>query len=77
LLEVRDVLRGNAPLFFFAIMSAPGKENEREKALKSKVSDLTSVDPSEDKYVDLSITCVKQGDDQILSGVPPIRVYFE
>jgi len=29
-LSVRDVIRGNTPVFFSAIMSAPGKEKERE-----------------------------------------------
>ena len=28
-LEFRDVLRGNAPLYFHAIMNAPGKEAEK------------------------------------------------
>ena len=28
-LEVRDVMRGNAPIFFSAIMNAPGKEDEK------------------------------------------------
>ncbi len=78
-LEVRDVMKGNAPLYFHAIMSAPGKEADREKALNSKVADLAGVDPIEDRYVDLNITCVRKDDseDKILSGVPPVRVYFD
>lgn len=78
-LEVRDIMRGNAPLYFHAIMNAPGKEADREKTLNAKVTDLTGVDPLEDRYVDLNITCVRKGDseDKILSGVPPVRVFFE
>jgi len=78
-LEVRDVMRGNAPIYFYAIMSAPGKEKDRENILNSKIANLVpGVDPSEDRYVDLNITCVKIGDteDKILSGVPPVRVFF-
>lgn len=33
-LEVRDVMCGNKPLFFSAIMNAAGKEKERESVLK-------------------------------------------
>ena len=70
-LEVRDVMCGNAPIYFHAIMNAKGKEAE--------VADLANIDPSEEKYVDLNITCVLAGDseDKILSGVPPVRVFFE
>jgi hypothetical protein len=77
-LEVRDVMRGNAPIYFHAIMNAPGKEKEKEKVLNSKVADLVGAD-SDDKYVDIAVTCVKVGDqeDKILSGVPPVRVYFD
>lgn len=71
-------MKGNAPIYFHAIMNAPGKENEKEKILTSKVTELVGAD-SDDKYVDLTLTCVKIGDtdEQILSGVPPVRVYFE
>ena len=77
-LEVRDVMKGNAPLYFHAIMNAPGKENEKEKTLGSKIVELVGAD-SDDKYVDLNITCIKQGDqeEKILTGVPPVRVFFE
>jgi len=71
------VLRGNAPLYFHAIMSAPGKEADKAKALEAKVAELAGVDPSEDKYVDLSITCALHGEEQIIAGVPPVRVFFE
>jgi hypothetical protein len=78
-LEVRDVMRGNTPIYFHAIMNAPGKENDREKTMNSKVYELTNVDPSEDRYVDLNITCVRKDDSEnkILAGVPPVRVFFE
>lgn len=80
-LEVRDITRGNTPLYFHAVMSKPGKEADKENALASKVADLLGIDTSEDKYVDINITCVKKDDiaaeDKILSGVPPVRVFFE
>lgn len=59
-------------------MNAPGKEADKQKALESKVADLVGAD-SDDKYVDITVTCIKTGDEneQILSGVPPVRVYFE
>lgn len=78
-LEVRDVMRGNTPIYFHAIMNAHGKEDDREKVLNSKIADLAGVDLAEDKYVDLNITCILAGDTEskILSGVPPVRVYLE
>lgn len=60
-LEVRDVMRGNAPIFFSAIMNAPGKEDEKEKILNEKVAELIGAD-SDDKYVDLTLTFIKKGD---------------
>ncbi len=71
-------MRGNAPIYFHAIMGAPGKEKEREKVMNSKVADLIMGDFDE-KYVDLNMTCVKKGDveEKIIVGVPPVRVYFE
>jgi hypothetical protein len=78
-LEIRDVMRGNAPIYFHAIMNAKGKEAEKEKTMAARITDLTNIDPTEDKYVDLNITCVLAGDseDKILAGVPPVRVFFE
>ncbi|TNV73810.1 hypothetical protein FGO68_gene8079 [Halteria grandinella] len=71
-------MRGNTPLYFHAIMSASGKEKEKEKTLNSKVAELLGLDTAEDKYVDLNITCIKKGEEQqIISGVPTVRVYFE
>lgn len=71
-------MKGNTPIYFHAIMSAQGKEKDREQIMNSKVSDLTGVD-QDDKYVDLTLTMIKKGDgeEKILSGVPPVRVYFE
>ena len=78
-LEVRDITRGNTPLYFHAVMSKAGKEADKENALSSKVADLLGIDTTEDKYVDINITCVRKDDseDKILSGVPPVRVHFE
>ena len=39
-LEVRDILRGNAALYFHAILGVPGKEKEKEKLLHTKVIDI-------------------------------------
>jgi hypothetical protein len=79
-LEVRDVLRGNAPVYFHAIMSAPGKEKEKETTLNSKLADLLEVSPdgSDEPYVDLTMTCVLKDaeSDQIVEGIPPVRVHF-
>lgn len=76
-LEVRDVMQGNQPIYFHAIMNAAGKENEKKKTLASPLKKLTDCD-SDDLYVDLAITCSKKDDaeSKILAGVPPIRVYF-
>jgi len=78
-LEVRDITRGNTPLYFHAVMSKAGKEADKENALFSKVADLLGIDTTEDKYVDINITCVRKDDpeDKILAGVPPVRVHFE
>lgn len=79
-LEVRDVLRGNAPVYFHALMSAPGKEKEKESTLKSKLAELLGVGPdgSDEPYVDLTVTCVLKDDPagKILEGVPPVRVHL-
>lgn len=77
-LEVRDVLKGGQPIFFHAIMHAPGKDQQRKKVLQSTVYNLVEAEP-EDKYVDLGITCVRKDDKEanILSGVPPLRLYFK
>lgn len=77
-LEVRDVLRGNAPLYFHAIMNASGKEKEKERTLKMSLIELLEFDldaQDGEPYVDLTITCVLKGDpeDKILEGVPPLR----
>lgn len=74
-LEVRDVLKGNAPIYFHAIMSAPGKEKDKETTLKSKLVDLLE-DVEGEQYVDLTVTCVTKNDKEgnILEGVPPLRV---
>jgi len=50
-------MRGNAPIYFHAIMGVAGKEKEREKVMNSQVSDLILGDFDE-KYVDLNITCI-------------------
>jgi len=77
-LEVRDVLRGNAPIFFHAIMSAPGKEKEKETLMSTALAELLGADPTDkdrETYVDLTITCVnKEKPADILEGVPTLRV---
>jgi hypothetical protein len=78
-LVVRDVLRGNAPIYFHAIMSAPGKEKDKEKMLNTPLADLLDVQPGIgddlDRYVDLTITCSAKDDESgaIIAGVPVLR----
>lgn len=75
-LEIRDILRGNAPIYFHAIMSAAGKEADKKQTLESSIRKLTESETEE--YVDLTITCVRKDDaeQQIIKGVPPVRVWF-
>lgn len=77
-LEVRDILRGNTPIYFHALMNAPGKEKERKKVLDTAVYEATECD-LDDLYVDLNITCALKEDPEgkILSGVPPLRINFK
>lgn len=86
-LEVRDVLRGNAPVYFHAIMSAPGKEKDKERTLKTPMAELLGLEADAsageteayEPYVDLTMTCVLKGDAAnkvVLEGVPPIRVHL-
>mmetsp|Transcript_8014 Transcript_8014/g.13453 ORF Transcript_8014/g.13453 Transcript_8014/m.13453 type:complete len:85 (-) Transcript_8014:93-347(-) len=64
-------------------MTAPGKEQEKEKLLGQTVLELLEMesedlesDKDDQKYVDLTITCCLKGGEQgqILEGVPPLRV---
>jgi len=79
-LEIRDVMKGGAPIFFHAIMNAPQKVQEKKKVMETLLSKLTDIETDE-TYVDLAITCVRKNDPEgdaaeIISGVPPVRVYF-
>lgn len=71
-------MRGNTPIYFHALMTAPGKDKERNDLLKTAVFEATECD-ADDQYVDLNITCVVKGDTEgtILSGVPPVRLTFK
>lgn len=81
-LNVRDVLRGGQPVYFHAIMNAPGKEKDKEKTLNTPLADLLDLnsdatDPDSEKYVDLTITCTLKEDkesDDIVEGIPTLRV---
>ena len=55
-----------------AVLSIPGKENEKADALASKLSEYTNSD--DDISIDLEITCYKIDDEskKILDGVPPV-----
>jgi hypothetical protein len=77
-LQVRDVMRGNSPIYFHAIMDAPGKENEKEKVLNTAMFDLLGLEGEDDKYCDLTITCIRKEDKEskILDGIPTLRVKF-
>ena len=71
-------MKGTQPIYLHAIIDAPGKEKEKQDLLNKKMVDLLDVDLTEDKYVDISVTCIAKGDDEekMLSGVPPVRIYF-
>jgi hypothetical protein len=73
-LEVRDVIRGNTPVYFHAIMIS--KKDEAKKTLETSLRTLT--ESESDPYVDITITVVRKDDPEqkILSGVPPVRVFF-
>jgi hypothetical protein len=78
-LSVRDVMRGNTPVFFSAIMSAPGKEKEREKTLDTKLAELLGESGEEsEKYADLTITCSLKADstNQVVEGIPVLRAHL-
>jgi len=77
-LEVRDILKGNMPIYFYAIMNGQGKEKEKKKSLDRTVINATESFP-DDPYIDLNVTCIRQGDNdaQILNGVPPVRVILK
>lgn len=79
-LVVRDVLRGNAPIYFHAIMNAPGKEKEKESTLDTLLATLLGGESGAgeeelESYVDLTITCSVKGDptSTVLEGVPVLR----
>ena len=49
--------------------------------METLLTDLADVDVDDEPYVDLAITCVRKNDPEgdaaaIISGVPPVRVYF-
>lgn len=62
-------------------MSAAHSAKEKKKALESKLSKLCDIDADDDGYVDLQIQCVQKDDPNgadavLITGVPPIRVFF-
>jgi len=60
-LEVRNILRGNTPIYLHAIMSAEGKQDEKKQTLETSIRELTECD-KDDLYVDLNVTCIKSED---------------
>lgn len=63
-LEIKDILKGNTPIYFRALMN--GKEKEQQ--LKKTVAEILEINIEElekdmhDQYVDLTITCIVKGD---------------
>ena len=60
-------------------MNAAGQEKQKEATLKTNLAELLELDQEVQEgelYADLTITCVKKGDENatILEGVPPLRV---
>lgn len=76
-LEVRDIMKGNTPLYFYAMMNVSGKEKEKKKLLESTVFNAAECF-SDDMYIDINVTCIRKDDPNaaILKGVPPVRVIF-
>lgn len=79
-LEIRDVMKGGTPIFFHAIMNVPQKAQEKKKVMETLLFKLADMETYE-SYVDLAITCVRKNDpegekSEIISGVPPVRVFF-
>ena len=60
-LVVRDVMRGNMPIYQYAFMMFEGKQAERKKILETALRTLTDCDS--DAYVDLTISCVRTSDE--------------
>ena len=63
-------------MFQTHIFRAEGKYAERKKTLESALRTLTESET--DAYVDLAITCIRKDDSEqkIITGVPPVRVWF-
>ena len=76
-LEIHDVMKQGQAILLDAVLSIPGKENEKADALASKLSEYTNSD--DDISIDLEITCYKIDDEskKILDGVPPVWVFFD
>lgn len=66
-----DVFMGSVPLYINALYSG----NERRDMMQKPL--LTLMDPEEDEtFVDLTVTFSKNGDSQVISGVPVVRVFL-
>jgi hypothetical protein len=73
-LRVQDVMKQGVALYLNAVMSIVGKEKEKDEALKQPLFDHID---SDEKTLDLEITCRLLDSESILDNVPPVRVIFE
>lgn len=70
-LSPMDVFMGSVPLYINALYSG----NERQLMMDKSI--LALIDPDqEDSFVDLTVTFSKEGDSQVIAGVPVVRVFL-
>ena len=60
-LEPRDVLIGTKPIYFHAVMTLPGKEEQRKKALETNIVEILDVDVSIYTYIYIYIYIIYIG----------------
>ena len=40
------------------------------------MKELLGVEEDDDEYSDITVTFVKEGEEEIIEGIPPVRIYF-
>lgn len=72
----KDVAQGSKAIYLHAMMEIHGKEKEKEAKLKTKLLDLFEIEADE-KYIDINVTMTKKNENDLLKGVPSIRIRFD